>query len=151
MAALMDFANVVKANPISGSIQGGSNSYAAVDGAAAKLAKAAYPFVQGIDWSSDLYSKPLPGASPLEVTKAIGGMDAKLVASEADFTAVVAGLGKVIASVPASKVMDTYNAFAKVVPGSVPAKLYSTVNPGDAVKAYDALITFTDTVKAAQR
>merc|ERR1712224_611467 len=143
-AALMDFANVVKANPISGSIQGGdSGKYAAVDGAAAKLAKAAYPFVQGVDWSSELYSKPLPGASPLAVTKAIdkalvmgaamdgkllseaaqahvkaiGGMDAKLVASESDFTAVVAGLGKVIASVPASKVMDTYNAFAKVVDG----------------------------------
>lgn len=176
-SALMDFTKVVKANPISGSIQGGSKSYAEVDGAAAKLAKATYPFVQGIDWSSDLYSKPLPGASPLEVTKAIdkalvmgaamdgkllsdaalahvkaiGGMDAKLVASEADYEAVLAGLGKVIASVPASKVMDTYNAFAKVVDGSVPAKLYSTVNPGDAVKAYDALITFTNTVKAAQR
>merc|ERR1711972_305195 len=126
-------------------------SYAEIDGAAAKLAKATYPFVQGIDWSFDLYSKPLPGASPYAVTKAIDGMDSKLVASEADYEAVLAGLGKVIASVPAAKVMDTYNAFAKVVPGSVPAKLYSTVNPGDAVKAYDALITFTNTVKAAQR
>merc|ERR1712146_351363 len=106
-------------------------------------------------WSSDLYSKP--GASPYAVTKAIdkalvmgaamdgkllsdaalahvkaiGGMDSKLVPSEADYEAVLAGLGKVIASVP--------------------AKLYSTVNPGDAVKAYDSLITFTNTVKAAQR
>merc|ERR1712039_254141 len=83
--------------------------------------------------------------------KAIAGMDAKLVASEADFTGTLAGLGKVIASVPSSKVMDVYNAFGKIVDGSLPSKLYSTVNPGDAVKAYDALITFTDTVKAAQR
>jgi len=166
-SALMDFANVVKANPISASVADTPNvgKYASVDAAAAKLATAAYPLVQGVDWSSDLYSKPLPGASPLAVTKAIdkalvmgaamdgkllqqaaqahvkaiGGMDAKLVASEA------------IASVPASKVMDVYNSFAKIVDGSVPSKLYSTVNPGDAVKAYDALITFSNTVKAAQR
>jgi hypothetical protein len=178
-SALMDFANVVKANPISASVPAtpDAGKYVAIDGAAAKLAKAAYPFVQGVDWSSDLYSKPLPGASPLAVTKAIdkalvmgaamdgkllqeaaqahvkaiNGMDSKLVASEADFTGVVAGLGKVIASVPASKTMDVYNAFGKIVDGSVPSKLYSTVNPGDAVKAYDALISFTNTVKAVQR
>merc|ERR1711988_1775803 len=179
--ALMDFKDAVKANPITATAPETpaalSGKLGAIDGAAAKLSAASYPFIQSVDWSSDLYSKPLPGASPLAVTKAIdkalvmgaamdgkllseaaqahvkaiGGMDAKLVASEADFTAVVAGLGKVIASVPASKVMDTYNAFAKVVDGSVPAKLYSTVNPGDAVKAYDSLITFTNTVKAAQR
>merc|ERR1711972_1192518 len=114
-------------------------SYAEIDGAAAKLAKATYPFVQGIDWSSDLYSKPLPGASPYAVTKAI---DKALVMGAAMD-------GKLLSD--AAQVMDTYNAFAKVVDGSVPAKLYSTVNPGDAVKAYDALITFTNTVKAAQR
>merc|ERR1712232_655131 len=119
---------VVKANPISASFDSTPNAgkYASIDAEAAKLSKATYPFVQSIDWSSDLYSKPLPGASPLAVTKAIdkalvmgaamdgkllsdaalahvkaiGGMDAKLVASEADYEAVLAGLGKVIASVP---------------------------------------------------
>merc|ERR1719378_1383972 len=150
-SALVEFSNVVKANPISGSIQGGSKSYPEIDGAAAKLAKATYPFVQGIDWSSDLYSKPLPGASPYAVTKAIdkalvmgAAMDGKLLSDAA--LAHVKAIGGMD-----SKLMDTYNAFAKVVDGSVPAKLYSTVNPGDAVKAYDALITFTNTVKAAQR
>merc|ERR1739844_561425 len=136
------------------------------DGAAAKLSAASYPFIQSVDWSSDLYSRPLPGASPLAVTKAIdkalvmgasmdgkllkevaeahhkalNGMDSKLVATQADYTAVNAALGKVIASVPTSQVMDTYNAFAKVVDGSVPAKLFSTVNPLEAVRSYDALV-----------
>jgi hypothetical protein len=178
-SALIDFTNVVKANPISASVPDTPNAgkYAAIDGAAAKLSQAAYPFVQGVDWSSDLYSKPLPGASPLAVTKAIDkalvmgasmdgkllqdaalahvkaidGMDSKLVASQGDFTATLAGIGKIIASVPTSQTMDVYNSFAKIVDGSVPSKLYSTVNAGDAVKAYDALISFTDTVKAAQR
>merc|ERR1711870_24127 len=154
-----------------------SGKLGAIDGAAAKLAAASYPFIQSVDWSSDLYSKPLPGASHLAVTKAIDkmlvmgasmdgkllkeaaeahhkalvGMDAKLVATEADYTAVNAALGKAIASVPSSQVMDVYNAFAKMVDGSVPNKLFSTVNPAEAVKAYDGLITFTKTVKAAQR
>merc|ERR1739848_402326 len=155
----------------------GSAKLGAIDGAAAKLSAASYPFVQSVDWSSDLYSRPLPGASPLAVTKAIdkalvmgasmdgkllkeaaeahhkalGGMDSKLVATEADYTAVTAALGKAIASVPSSQVMDVYNSYAKLVSGSVPNKLFSTVNPAEAVKAYDGLITFTKTVKAAQR
>merc|ERR1711988_1251599 len=124
-----------------------------------------------------LYSRPLPGASPLAVTKAIdkalvmgasidskllkeaaeahnkalNGMDSKLVATQADYTAVNAALGKVFASVPTSQVMDTYNAFAKLVDGSVPAKLFSAVNPSEAVRSYDALVEFASVVKAAQR
>ena len=47
--------------------------------------------------------------------------------------------------------MDVYNSFAKLVSGSVSKKLSSTVNPAEAVKAYDGLITVTDTVKAARR
>merc|ERR1719359_2392907 len=46
--------------------------------------------------------------------KAIGGMDAKGVLTEADFAAINAGLGKAIASVPTSKVMDVYNAVGGV-------------------------------------
>jgi len=180
-AALMEFKDVVKANPITPSVPETPAALAgklgSIDGAAAKLTAASYPFMQSVDWSSDLFAKPLPGASPLAVTKAIdkmlvmgasmdgkllkeaadahhkalGGMDAKLVATEADYTAVNAALGKVIASVPSSQVMDVYNSFAKLVSGSVPNKLFSTVNPAEAVKAYDGLITFTNTVKAAQR
>jgi hypothetical protein len=180
-AALMEFKDVVKANPITPSVPETPAALAgklgSIDSAAAKLTAASYPFMQSVDWSSDLFAKPLPGASPLAVTKAIdkmlvmgasmdgkllkeaaeahhkalGGMDAKLVATEADYTAVNAALGKVIASVPSSQVMDVYNSFAKLVSGSVPNKLFSTVNPAEAVKAYDGLITFTNTVKAAQR
>merc|ERR1712080_768323 len=47
--------------------------------------------------------------------KAIGSIDASLVTSASDYQAVTAALGKVIASVPTSKVMDVYNAFAKIV------------------------------------
>merc|ERR1712217_972648 len=155
-AALMEFKDVVKSNPITPSVPETPAALAgklgSIDSAAAKLTAASYPFIQSIDWSSDLYSRPLPGASPLAVTKAIdkalvmgasmdskllkeaaeahhkalNGMDSKLVATQADYTAVNAALGKVIASVPTSQVMDTYNAFAKVVDGSVPAKLFST-------------------------
>merc|ERR1712151_586124 len=179
--ALMDFKDAVKANPITATAPETpaalSGKLGAIDGAAAKLSAASYPFIQSVDWSSDLYSRPLPGASPLAVTKAIdkalvmgasmdgkllkeaaeahhkalNGMDSKLVATQADYTAVNAALGKVIASVPTSQVMDTYNAFAKVVDGSVPAKLFSTVNPLEAVRSYDALVEFTNVVKAAQR
>ena len=78
-------------------------------------------------------------------------MDAKLVATEADYTAVNAALSKAIASVPSSQVRDVYNSFAKLVSGSVPNKLFSTVNPAEAVKAYDGLSAATDTVRAAQR
>merc|ERR1712003_474679 len=180
-AALMEFKDVVKANPITPSVPETPAALAgklgSIDSAAAKLTTASYPFMQSVDWASDLYSKPLPGASPLAVTKAIdkmlvmgasmdgkllkeaaeahhkalGGMDSKLVATQEDYTAVNAALGKVIASVPSSQVMDVYNSFSKLVSGSVPNKLFSTVNPLVAARAYDGLISFTNTVKAAQR
>merc|ERR1711988_335192 len=179
--ALMEFKDAVKANPITATAPETpaalSGKLGAIDGAAAKLSAASYPFIQSVDWSSDLYSRPLPGASPLAVTKAIdkalvmgasidskllkeaaeahhkalNGMDSKLVATQADYTAVNAALGKVFASVPTSQVMDTYNAFAKLVDGSVPAKLFSSVNPSEAVRSYDALVEFASVVKAAQR
>merc|ERR1719463_31913 len=175
--ALVDFAGVVKANPISAS-SASAPSNGGIDAAAGKLAAAAYPFMKGVDWTSDLYSKPIPGADPQKVTKAIGkmitmgaamdgaslkeaanahvkaigGMDAKGVLTEADFAAINAGLGKAIASVPTSKVMDVYNSMAQVVGSSgVPNKLFSTVNPADAQAAYNALLEFKDVVKAAQR
>merc|ERR1712139_651548 len=124
--------------------------------AAENLAEAAYPFMKGVDWTDDLYQKSPPGKSAQEVmkavdkmivmgsamdgaalqeaarahVKAIDGMSAKGVLTQGDYTAINAGLGKAIASVPTSKVMDVYNAVAKLIGDSpVPNKLFSTVSP----------------------
>merc|ERR1712084_28362 len=172
--ALIDFTQVVKAHPITPSTPASTVSGAA----AGKLSAAAYPFIKDVDWTSNLFSKPIPGQSPQAVlkavdkmivmgaamdgaalqeaakahVKAIDGMDAKGVLSQADFEAINAGLGKAVASVPTSKVMDVYNAMAKVIGNSpVPNYLYSTVNPNDAQAAYNAFLEFKDVVKAAQR
>merc|ERR1712193_224704 len=180
-SALVDFTQVVKANPITPSTPASSVSSSAassITAAADKLSSAAYPFIKDIDWTSDLYSKPIPGADPQKVTKAIGkmismgaamdsgalkeaanahvkaiaGMDAKGVLTESDFAAINAGLGKAIASVPTSKVMDVYNAVGGVVGSSgIPNKLFSTVNANDAQAAYIGLLEFKDVVKATQR
>jgi len=77
-------------------------------------------------------------------------MDAKGVTTQADFEAINAGLGKAIASVPTSTVMDVYNAFGKIVSPSVPNYLYSSVNPQHAQAAYNALMEFKDVVKASR-
>merc|ERR1712019_171192 len=144
--------------------------------AAGKPSSAAYPLIKGVDWTSDLSLKPLPGASPQKVLKAIdkalvmgaamdgaalteaaeahhkaiGSVDAKLVTSASDFEAINAGLGKAIASVPTSKVMDVYNAFAGITGPVIPNYLYSSVNANDAQAAYNALLEFKDVVKAAR-
>merc|ERR1712061_486138 len=81
--------------------------------------------------------------------KAIGSVDAKGVTSAADFEAINAALGHMIASVPTAKVMDVYNAFSAITPKDVPSYLMSTVNAGDAQNAYSALMEFKDVVKAA--
>merc|ERR1711957_161656 len=75
--ALVDFTQVVKANPVTPSTPASSVSGSAassITAAADKLSAAAYPFIKDIDWTSDLYSKPIPGADPQKVTKAIGKM-----------------------------------------------------------------------------
>merc|ERR1712190_507801 len=108
--------------------------------AAKKLSDAAYPFLKQIDWTSDLFMKPLPGVSANQALKAvdkaivlgsamdgnllkaaaeahhkaIGSIDGNGVTSAADFEAVSAALGRAIASAPSSKVMDVYNAFAGI-------------------------------------
>merc|ERR1711903_401170 len=72
--------------------------------------------------------------------KAIGSIDANGVTSAADYTAVNAALGKLIASVPQSAVMDVYNAFAKIVTPAVPSFNFDSFNKGaDAIVAYKAL------------
>jgi len=174
-AALMDFKDVVKANPITASAASAPGN-AQIDAAAGKLAAAAYPFLKGIDWNSDLALTPPGSASPKAVlgaidkalvmgaamdggalkeaaaahVKAIGSVDAKGVTTQADFAAISAGLGKAIASVPTSKVMDVYNAFGKVVSPDVPNYLMRTVNAGDARAAYNGLMEFKDVVKASR-
>merc|ERR1712050_183516 len=119
-AALIDFTNVVKANPITPSTLASSVSGGSISAAAGKLSAAAYPFIKDVDWTSDLYLKPVPGADPQKVmkavdkmivmgaamdgaalkeaaqahVKAIDGVDAKGVLSQSDFEAINAGLGK---------------------------------------------------------
>merc|ERR1712061_370020 len=156
----------------------GGSAASSIEGASSKLAAAAYPFITGIDWADPLYSKPIPGKTPQEAikavdkmivmgskmdgaslkeaamahVKAIEGMDSKGVLSQADFEAINTGLGKAIASVPTSTVMDVYNEMAKLVGSSpVPNYLFSKVNPQDALAAYNGLLEFKDVVKAAQR
>jgi len=148
-----------------------------IDDAAKKLSEASYPFLKEIDWTSDVYGK-LPTQSPTEVikavdsmlklgaamdpaalktgvqahSKAIGSMDGKLLTSLADYTAVNGAIGHMIASAPASKTMDVYNAFAKFSLGSdVGPYMMSKVNQGDAESAYKAFLEFKDVVKASQR
>jgi hypothetical protein len=179
--ALLVFKDVVKANPITPTVpatpEALSGKLGEIGAAAGQLSSAAYPFVKDIDWTSDLALKPLPGVAPYSVLKAIdkalvmgasmdgsllkeaaeahhkaiGSVNSQLVTSEADFEAVNAALGKVIASVPTSQVLDVYNAFGKIVDPVVPSYLYSSVNPADATAAYNGLLLFKDAVKAAQR
>merc|ERR1712085_57064 len=144
----------------------------AIGAAAKKLSDASYPFLKEVDWSSDLFMKPLPGASSAQVLKAvdkaivmgsamdgnllkaaaeahhkaIGSIDAKGVTSAADYEAVNAALGRAVASVPTSKVMDVYNAFKALAGPDVPNNLFQTVNAGDAVSAYSAFWNFKDVV-----
>merc|ERR1712007_142418 len=175
-AALMEFKDVVKAHPITPAAVTSSVSGSGIDAASKKLSAAAYPFLKDVDWSSDLALKNPGSAGPQQVlkavdkalvmgaamdgaalkeaaqahVKAIGSMDAKGVTTQADFEAINAGLGKAIASVPTSQVMDVYNAFSKVVDPAVPNYLYSSVNPQHAQAAYDGLMKFKDVVKAAR-
>jgi hypothetical protein len=82
--------------------------------------------------------------------KAIGSIDAKGVTSQADWEAVNAALGRVIASVPESTVMDVYNSVSSITDSKVPAYMKSLVNGADAEKAYAAFLTFKDVVKKNQ-
>merc|ERR1712151_228363 len=142
--------------------------------AAAKLSKAAYPFMKEVDWNSNLYSVS-PGskdavawakaigkmidmgaAMDTKMLKAgaeahhaaIGGLSANGLCAEGKLTAILAGIGRMIASVPESKVMDVYNSVGALVDPNVPAYLMSTVKEADAKAAYAALVDFAGVVKA---
>merc|ERR1712151_63153 len=80
--------------------------------------------------------------------KAIGSAGSSGVTSKGDFEAINAALGRAIASVPESKVMDVYNSFSGLVSSEVPSYLMSTVKEADAKAAYAALLDFKDVVKS---
>merc|ERR1711974_555161 len=63
-AALVDFAGVVKAHPITASTPASTVSGGSIGPAASKLAAAAYPFIKDVDWTSDLALKPPRGDAP---------------------------------------------------------------------------------------
>merc|ERR1711933_663411 len=141
--------------------------------AAKKLADAAYPLLKDVDWNSNLALVKPGSAGADQWVKAIdtaivmgAAMDPKLrsaaveahhkaigsagsgVTSKPDFEGIIAGLGRAIASVPESKVMDVYNSFSGVVGSDVPSYLMSTVKEADAKAAYEALLSFKDVVKS---
>jgi len=180
-AGLMNFKDVVKAHPITAVAPPepkiAAAKLGAIETAASKLGSASYPFVQSVDWTSELYTRPLPGVTAKEALKAvdsmivmganmdgkllkeaamahhnaIGSIDGKGVTSAADWEKVNAALGKLIASVPQSQVMDVYNAMSKITNPSIPNKLFSTLpNGAEAMAAYKAFLDFKDVVKAAR-
>merc|ERR1719253_1712450 len=180
--ALLDFVEVVKANPVTPSTpttRVSSSDASIISGAASELAKAAYPFFQGVDWTDDLYQKPIPGKSAQQVmkacdkmivmgskmdgaalqeaarahVKAIQNMDGKGVLKQGDLEAILAGLGKAISSVSTATVMDVYNEMRGLVGQSnaaIPQNLFAKQNPADAMAAYSALMEFKDAVRTVQ-
>merc|ERR1719160_420138 len=75
--ALLEFVEVVKANPIKPSTTAtrvSSSDASSITAAASELAAAAYPFMKGVDWTDDLYQKPIPGKSAQQVLKAVDKM-----------------------------------------------------------------------------
>merc|ERR1712039_751760 len=176
-SALMTFKDVVKKNQVASAGPAASApSGDKIGDAAKKLSDALYPFLKSVDWTSDLYIKPLPGASASQALKAvdkaivmgsamdgnllkaaaeahhkaIGSIDASGVTSAEDYAAVNAALGRVIASVPASKVMDVYNAFSGIVGPQIPNNLFALADPLAAQSAAKAFYEFKDVVKAAR-
>ena len=146
-----------------------------IDDAAKKLSAASYPFLKEIDWTSDVYAK-LPTAGPFDVLpaidkmivmgaamdgaalkagamahhKALGSIDAKGVTTLADYTAINAAIGHMVASAGESKTMDVYNAFDSFSLGKdVGPYMMSKVSADDAKKAYEAFLEFKNAVKAS--
>jgi len=175
-AAFLEFKDVVKAHPIKAAAVAAPSVPAAklgaIDAAAKALSTASYPFMKEVDWTSDIFTKPLPSTSAKDVMKAvdsaitmgvamdpkllkdaaeahhkaIGSIDAKGVTSAADYEEINKALGKLIASVPESRVIEVFNAFKTLAGPSIPNNLYQTVNAGDAVNAYSAFWNFKDVV-----
>merc|ERR1712194_531397 len=145
--------------------------------ASKKLGDASYEFAKQVDWQNSIYLqapgtfKPAAALKAIDKMivmgaqadpkllkaaaeahhKAIGSIDGSGVTSASDYEAVNNAIGHMVASVPTSKVMDVYNAWAGILSPSVPNKLFSGVNPLDANAAAKAFYEFKDVVKAAQR
>lgn len=144
-----------------------------IDDAAVQLSSAAYPFLKEINWNNEYYAS-IPGVKPAAGAKAIAktlemgaAMDPKAlkagvkahadaisqidkdgVTSKAAFQKINAAIGHMVASAGEAKTMAVYNAWKELVPAGAPAYLKSTVNGKDAEKAYAALMSFKDVVKA---
>ena len=142
--------------------------------AAKKLGDASYDFAKEVDWNNGIFLQAPGKFQPLKALKAIDKMidmgaaaDPKLlkaaaeahhkaigsisgpngVTSRADWDAVNAALGRVVASVPKAKVMDVYNAVKDITDPKVPAYMKSLVNGADAEKAYKGFLEFKDVVE----
>merc|ERR1719437_403922 len=76
------------------------------------------------------------------------GLPADGVCTKAQMTEIYAAIGRMIASVPESKTMGVYDAVSALVDSRVPQYLMSKVSEADAKAAYEALIEFTEVVKA---
>ena len=145
--------------------------------AAKKLGDASYSFAKEVDWKNGLFLQAPGSFQPLEALKAIDKMivmgaaaDPKLlkaaasahhkaigsisgangVTSKADWDSVNAALGRVIASVPESMVMDVYNSVKGITDPQVPAYMKSLVDGADAENAYEGFLAFKDVVKKNQ-
>ena len=176
--AFLEFKDVVAKNQVTAASAPATVPTGDKIGVAAKaLSDASYPFLKDIDWLSDIYLKPLPGKTAPEALKAIdkmivmgskmdgnllkaaaeahhkaiGSVDAKGVTTAANYEAVNAAIGRLVASVPKATVMDVYNSMAKIVDPTVTNNMFSKVNPLDAVGAAKGFYTFKDVVEAAQR
>merc|ERR1740117_288315 len=178
-AAFMQFKDVVAKKQVT---QGGyfeqpatSAKLTKISEAAAKLSAASYPFAKEVDWTSDLFTKPLPGASAPKLLQAVdkalimgAAMDGKLLkevgqahhkaimsvdangmTAEGDWEGIIASVGKLIASVPAGKTIDVFNAFGSVVNPVVPNNIFATVTDGKALAAYNEFWKFKDVVQAS--
>ena len=158
------------------SMLGAQAAYAdKIDDAAKKLSEASYPFLKEIDWRSDVFAK-VPTQNPAAVMKAIdkmivmgnamdsaalkaGGdahhkgimsMDSGLVTSLADYTAMNAAIGHMVASAGEAKTMDVYNSIASFNLGNdIGPYMMSKVQAEDAKAAYSAFLEFKDAVKAS--
>merc|ERR1712107_62863 len=177
-SAFLQFKDVVKANQVSSAAPvAAAPTGDSIGTAAAKLSAESYPFLKSVDWLSPIYLKPLPGVSADKSLKAIdkaivmgssmngdllkqaaaahhkaiGSIDASGVTSAADYEAVNAAIGRIVASVPKSKVMDVFNAFKDVVGPTIPNNMFALADPLAASQAAKAFYEFKDAVQAAQR
>merc|ERR1740117_1913555 len=176
--AFMEFKGVVENNQVTKAAlpypAAASAKLSKISEAAATLSAASYPFAKDVDWTSDLFTKPLPGATAPKLLqavdkalimgaamdgkllkeageahhKAIASVDANGMTSQGDWEGIIASVGKLIASVPAGKTIDVFNAFGSVVNPVVPNNIFATVTDGKALAAFNEFWKFKDVVQS---